>query len=153
MLPSQLKPHEKYADFRPVPGDRVKCHSGSGLFSHGIVKRVEASVCYTTYPDGEDSGHFLWCFWDGLNKEHFWPTKQQVMRYFLDSQGDLWKGRIPSESNFHYAKFGGIDPDIKPIWTLSRSEADPEWQEITRKEALHHIDKNYNHHIGIKGGA
>lgn len=43
---------------------------------------------------------------------------------FKDGIFELWDGPIPSESNFHYAKFYGLRPTDKgAIWVLERTEA------------------------------
>lgn len=34
----------------------------------------------------------------------------------------LWEGYIPSESNFHYARFAGIHQSGEPIWIFEHSE-------------------------------
>jgi hypothetical protein len=54
---------------RPRKGDTVS-YQGKKF---GIVSSVEREICWVDYPSGTDC--FIWCFKDGLNKLHDWPTK------------------------------------------------------------------------------
>lgn len=67
----------KFHDSRPRIGDEVT-YMGK---PHGRVKYVEDSLCWVRYYDEPaNPDHrcmpFIWCFKDGLNALHTWPTKQ-----------------------------------------------------------------------------
>ena len=53
---------------RPRKGDPVKC--GEMV---GVVSSVDREICWVDYPKGQSC--FIWCFKDGLNTIHDWPTK------------------------------------------------------------------------------
>lgn len=40
----------------------------------------------------------------------------------IDGTFELWDGPIPSESNFHWAKYHGHNFWDQPIWVLERSD-------------------------------
>jgi hypothetical protein len=59
---------------KPRVGDMVKYHG----VEVGRVTRVEGTLCWRSYADGEDLP-FIWRFHDGqLNKLHEWPTKGEM---------------------------------------------------------------------------
>ena len=66
------QPHDIFAAQRPRVGDTI-AYRGEPV---GVVTRVENGLCWRTYPDGE-SLPFIWCFRDGLNNLHEWPTKAE----------------------------------------------------------------------------
>lgn len=61
---------EKFKAYRPRVGAPIT-YRGAPV---GHVTRVEGSLCWRSYPDGE-SLPFIWCFKDGLNTLHDWPGK------------------------------------------------------------------------------
>lgn len=66
-----MQPHEKFAASRPRKGQPVTYrdqHAGS-------VINVEGGLCWVDY-DGGEAMPFIWCFNDGLNNLHSWPTKE-----------------------------------------------------------------------------
>jgi hypothetical protein len=63
-----MRPSETFGQHRPRKGDPVKYGEKTGM-----VTSVEGEICWVDYPKGTDS--FIWCFKDGLNKLHDWPTK------------------------------------------------------------------------------
>lgn len=66
------EPHEKFAKHRPRVGHFAiynKCPT-----ERRKIIRVEGNLCWYQYPDGEVLP-FIWCFKDGLNTMHSWPTK------------------------------------------------------------------------------
>jgi hypothetical protein len=65
-----MKASEKFAASRPRVG-QVISYRGEPV---GKVTNVEGGLCWRSYPDGE-SLPFIWCFNDGLNALHDWPTK------------------------------------------------------------------------------
>jgi hypothetical protein len=66
-------PSELHAAHKPRVGDPVT-YKGEHV---GTVTRVEGSLCWRTYPDGEVLP-FIWCFKDGLNTLHDWPAKRRA---------------------------------------------------------------------------
>ncbi len=75
------QPHEIFAASRPRKGDPIT-YRGEVV---GNVTSVEDALCYRTYPDGQ-ACPFIWCFRDGLNRLHEWPTKKREHRQC----GDPW---------------------------------------------------------------
>lgn len=65
------KPEDKFSTHRPRVGDRI---AYKGL-PHGSVSSVEGALCWVKYDDGSQPAPFIWCFRDGLNKLHDWPSK------------------------------------------------------------------------------
>jgi hypothetical protein len=64
-------PDETYTASRPRKGDLIT-YRGEVT---GTVHRVEGALCWNAYSDGRDPLPFIWCFKDGLNALHDWPTK------------------------------------------------------------------------------
>jgi hypothetical protein len=62
-------PSETFASHKPRKGQTVTYEGRSG-----IVQKVEGTLCWVLY-DGMPESTFIWCFHDGLNKLHDWPTK------------------------------------------------------------------------------
>lgn len=53
-------------------------------------------------------------------------------KYYVDAQGNLWRGYIASEDKLHYARFTGLTNGfaigiVRPIWVLERSDPNPQW--------------------------
>lgn len=71
MAPEYVPTHRKFRQYRPQVGHQVH-YLGKPV---GTVTSVEDGMCYRTYPDGK-SLPFIWCFRDGLNAMHDWPTKR-----------------------------------------------------------------------------
>ncbi len=69
-----MKPAQKFASSRPRVGQIVS-YRGEAV---GKVTSVEGALCWRSYPDGE-SLPFIWCFGDGLNALHDWPTRNGVV--------------------------------------------------------------------------
>jgi hypothetical protein len=70
---------EQYKASRPRKGHLVTCYDWDGhLVSWGAVTSVEGSICYYETKAGPTC--FIWCFQEGLNKLHDWPTKQPTRR-------------------------------------------------------------------------
>lgn len=67
-----MSPDEKYAAQKPRKGDIIICRE----VAVGTVTCVEGTFCWRTYPNGE-SLPFIWCFNDGLNTLHDWPSKRR----------------------------------------------------------------------------
>lgn len=67
---------EKFSTSRPRKDD-VVTYCGK---PHGTVSSVEGNLCWT------ENGPFIWCFQDGLNLLHAWPSKQPDARLC----GDDW---------------------------------------------------------------
>ena len=64
----------KYKFHRPIVGQEITYNGGA----YGTVSSVDENLCYVRkYKDGE-STLFIWCFADGLNTLHEWPTKSQI---------------------------------------------------------------------------
>jgi hypothetical protein len=63
-------PHEIYRNSRPRKGDPIS-YKGKPA---GHVTSVEGNLCWCSYAGGE-SLPFIWCFHDGVNALHDWPTK------------------------------------------------------------------------------
>jgi hypothetical protein len=61
---------EQFHHYRPRVGEPIS-YKGELV---GHVTRVEGSLCFRSYPDGEPLP-FIWCFNDGLNALHDWPSK------------------------------------------------------------------------------
>jgi hypothetical protein len=68
---SIVQPHEKFAAHRPRKGDKLS-YKGQ---PKGIVTRVEGNLCYV---DAYGEAPFIWCFRDGLNNLHDWPSRGNV---------------------------------------------------------------------------
>lgn len=66
-----LPPEQKFAEHRPRLGDTIE-YMGVDV---GKVSKIEGALCYVTARDGLESP-FIWCFEDGLNAFHTWPTKR-----------------------------------------------------------------------------
>lgn len=60
----------KYAASKPRVGQQI-VYRGQPA---GIVTSVEDALCWVS-KDGAQSQPFIWCFKDGLNILHEWPTK------------------------------------------------------------------------------
>jgi hypothetical protein len=58
-----------FAAHRPRVGQEVT-YEGKVA---GKVTSVEGSLCYCSYSSG--TAPFIWCFAEGLNTLHDWPTK------------------------------------------------------------------------------
>ena len=82
MANTRLQPHETFATSRPRKGDPVS-YRGEAV---GKVHRVEEGLLYVEKPDGEISLQCIWCFRDGLNSLHSWPSKQPDARQVGDPQ-------------------------------------------------------------------
>lgn len=67
------EPHQIYAARKPRAGQDV---TYSGRIA-GKVVRVEGNLCWTAYDFGETLP-FIWCFVEGLNTLHDWPTKSDA---------------------------------------------------------------------------
>ena len=57
------------------------------------------------------------------------------MNFYVDLQGNVWKGPFTNDSNFHYARLCGVTDGrragvIQPIWCQERSDSDPSWVRI-----------------------
>lgn len=61
----------KYAASKPLAGQEI-VYRGQPA---GIVTSVEGALCWVSR-DGAKSEPFIWCFHDGLNNLHDWPTKR-----------------------------------------------------------------------------
>lgn len=70
-----IEPKEKYKLNRPRVGDPVTYR---GKIT-GMVARVEGALCWNKYNDNHECAGetlpFIWCFREGLNTLHDWPTK------------------------------------------------------------------------------
>lgn len=68
----RLRPHEYFADYRPRKGDKITYRGQPA----GTVERIEDALCYRV-PEGGGPSElgFIWCFKDGLNNLHDWPSK------------------------------------------------------------------------------
>ncbi len=66
-----IQPHEKWKQYRPRKGDPI-AYQGQIM---GNVTNVEGELCYWTETGRKDRDSFIWCFGDGLNALHDWPTK------------------------------------------------------------------------------
>lgn len=64
-----MRPSETFKDSRPRKGDLVTYRGQVA----GKVLSVEGELCWVDYPNGANP--FIWCFKDGLNNLHEWPTK------------------------------------------------------------------------------
>jgi len=54
------------------------------------------------------------------------------LNLYVDLQGRIWKGYLPSSDNLHYSRLCGVTNGrecgvIQPIWVQERSESDPSW--------------------------
>jgi hypothetical protein len=67
----QLQKIARFVESKPRKGDPIS-YRGEVI---GSVHRVEGALCWTAYSDGSDPLPFIWCFSDGLNAMHDWPTK------------------------------------------------------------------------------
>lgn len=65
-----MNPHEKFAASRPHKGHAITYRGQPA----GTVERVEEALCWVS--NGETTLPFIWCFKDGLNNLHSWPTKE-----------------------------------------------------------------------------
>lgn len=65
------RPEEKFAASKPRRGDPITYRG----IATGKVHRVEGTLCWNAYSDGHDPLPFIWCFPEGLNTLHDWPTK------------------------------------------------------------------------------
>ena len=63
-----MKANQIYSAYRPHKDDTVT-YKGVPV---GKVSRVEGNLCWL---DNNPDKLFIWCFHDGLNKFHKWPTK------------------------------------------------------------------------------
>lgn len=66
----------------------------------------------------------------------FGRTTPSLFSYFIDQEGELWKGPIAPLENLHFARMEGFyEPQTnrggEPVWVLRRSAADESWQEIS----------------------
>lgn len=59
-----------FRQYRPRVGDPVT-YEGRVV---GTVSSTEGNLCWCAYETG--TAPFIWCFKDGLNAMHEWPTKQ-----------------------------------------------------------------------------
>jgi hypothetical protein len=66
LAPAQQQPHETHSAHRPGVGQRITRHGAQV----GIVRKVEGELCFLD----DSPATFIWCFHDGLNKLHDWPT-------------------------------------------------------------------------------
>lgn len=64
-------PEDKFRDSRPRIGDRITYRGKP----HGTVSSVEGALCYVAFDVGGQNAPFIWCFRDGLNKLHNWPSR------------------------------------------------------------------------------
>lgn len=64
-----MAPCELFRESRPRKGDPVSYRGQPA----GHVLSVEGALCWVSYTKGPDP--FIWCFKDGLNSLHDWPTK------------------------------------------------------------------------------
>lgn len=64
------KPAQTYRQHAPRVGQLVS-YRGEPV---GTVTLVDGALCWRSYPDGA-SLPFIWCFHDGLNALHDWPSK------------------------------------------------------------------------------
>lgn len=62
--------NEIYRAYRPRIGDPV-IYGGKIA---GKVTSIDGNLCWCSYATG--NAPFIWCFRDGLNALHDWPTKQ-----------------------------------------------------------------------------
>ena len=69
-----INAREKYRSNKPVIGDWVT-FTYESIISRGQITNVMGNLCYVRYGD-EESCPFIWCFKDGLNILHNWPTKE-----------------------------------------------------------------------------
>lgn len=67
--------HQIYSASRPRVG-AIVTYEGRPC---GVVHSVEGNLCWCSY-DGGAAQPFIWCFKDGLNALHAWPSKQRDHR-------------------------------------------------------------------------
>lgn len=74
-----MQANEIWKAHRPVKGQPI--HRDGKLV--GTVSSVEGNLCFVSQVEGEygyDGGApFIWCFVEGLNTKHDWPTKSRAL--------------------------------------------------------------------------
>ncbi len=74
-LAARLEPAKQYQKNRPRVGDEITYNSPAyGLF-FGTITEVSGAICYYRVIGESNPTCFIWCFREGLNKLHSWPTK------------------------------------------------------------------------------
>jgi hypothetical protein len=71
-MSARIEPSEMHKASRPRKGQTVS-YRGQVV---GVVDHVDGSLCWVRYHDSKkETLPFIWCFSEGLNKLHDWPTK------------------------------------------------------------------------------
>jgi hypothetical protein len=67
----RTQPHETHAASRPRKGQQITYRGKP----YGTVASVEGGLCFVRREGEHEALPFIWCFHDGLNTLHDWPTK------------------------------------------------------------------------------
>lgn len=73
-----MRKEQKFAEWKPKRGESVT-YMGRQI---GKVTNIDGGLCYV-----DDKLQFIWCFGDGLNSLHDWPSAAGGPRSFCPCEG------------------------------------------------------------------